>query len=70
MIAEERQLDANNEPIIAVIEDGGSYTQDTSAADYITPPELNWAVWSSLINGARGIQYFNNSFAGPGRGKQ
>ena len=28
-------------------------------------PELNWAVWSSLIHGARGIIYFNHTFAGP-----
>ncbi len=32
---------------------------------YITPPELNWAVWSSLIHGARGVIYFNHTFAGP-----
>src|SRR5262249_49204251 len=36
-----------------------------STANYITPPELNWAVWSSLIHGARGIIYFNHTFAGP-----
>lgn len=28
------------------------------AAHHITPPEFNWAVWSSLIHGARGIGYF------------
>jgi Bacterial Ig-like domain len=65
LIRNEIADDANNAPVIAVIEDGGSYTQDTSASDYITPPELNWAVWSSIVNGARGIQYFNNTFAGP-----
>ena len=38
---------------------------DTTAATYITPPELNWAVWSSLIHGAREIIYFNHTFYGP-----
>jgi hypothetical protein len=53
-------------PIYQIIETGGPYTENTSASNYITPPELNWAVWSSIIHGARGIIYFNHSFAGPG----
>ena len=53
------------QPVYAFIEDGGPYTEDTSSSDYITPPELNWAVWSSLIHGARGVIYFNHTFAGP-----
>jgi hypothetical protein len=52
-------------PIAQFVEDGGPYTQDTAASDYITPPEMNWAVWSSIIHGARMIVYFNHSFAGP-----
>jgi hypothetical protein len=53
-------------PIFQFVETGGPYTEDTSASNYITPPELNWAVWSSVIHGARGIVYFNHTFAGPG----
>jgi hypothetical protein len=52
-------------PIASFVENGGPYIQDTSASTYITPPELNWAVWSSIIHGARQIIYFNHSFAGP-----
>jgi hypothetical protein len=29
----------------------------------ITPPELNWAVWSSINHGARGIIYFDKATA-------
>ena len=66
MIDTERALQgAHPAPIFAYIEDGGPFSQDTSASDYITPPELNWAVWSSLIHGARGVIYFNNTFGGP-----
>jgi len=68
MIDVERSYQAGHfpAPIIAYIEDGGPYTEDTTAATYIKPAELNWAVWSSLIHGAQGIDYFNHSFAGPG----
>jgi len=52
-------------PIAQFVEDGGPYIQDTTAATYITPPEINWSVWSSIIHGARQIIYFNHSFAGP-----
>jgi len=31
----------------------------------IRPAELRAAVWSGLINGARGVVYFNHSFGGP-----
>jgi len=66
MIDAERAFQgAHPAPIVAVIEDGGPYGEDTSASDYITPPELNWAVWSSIIHGARMIDYFNHTFAGP-----
>ena len=68
MIDAERKITGGTTPIYAYIEDGGPYTQDTTAASYITPPELNWATWSSLIHGARGVIYFNDTFAyqGPG----
>jgi hypothetical protein len=52
-------------PICSFIENGGPYNQDTTAASYIQPPELNWAVWQTIIHGTRCIMYFNNSFAGP-----
>jgi hypothetical protein len=42
-------------PLAQFIEDGGPYTEDTSASTYITPPEMSWAVWSSIIHGARQI---------------
>ena len=64
-VAMERAILGDATPVYAFIEDGGPYTIDSTAASYITPPELNWAVWSSLINGARGIIYFNHTFAGP-----
>ncbi len=53
-------------PILSYIENGGPMTEDTTADMYITPPELNAAVWSSIIHGARGVVYFNHSFVGPG----
>jgi hypothetical protein len=52
-------------PIPQIIENGGPFNENTAASSYITPPELNWAVWSSIIHGARQIVYFNHSFAGP-----
>jgi Ca-dependent carbohydrate-binding module xylan-binding/Calx-beta domain len=52
-------------PIAAYIETGGPYTENSTGATYISPPELNWAVWSSLIHGAGQIIYFNHSFGGP-----
>ena len=52
-------------PIAAFIETGGAAFEDTSGAYYITPPEMNWAVWSSIIHGARQIIYYNHSHAGP-----
>ena len=53
-------------PIAQFIEDGEPGNSPTGvAADYITPPELNWAVWSSMIHGASGIIYFNHTFTGP-----
>lgn len=35
-----------------------------------TGPEISAAVWSMIINGARGIIYFNHAFAGPCNGSQ
>src|SRR5262249_6707130 len=44
-----------------LVETGELGKADTDA-DYITPPELNWASWSSIIHGAREIIYFNHTF--------
>ena len=65
VITREIALTGGSQPVFAFVEDGGPFTADTQTSDYITPPELNWAVWSSLIHGARGIIYFNHSFGGP-----
>jgi hypothetical protein len=51
-------------PIMAIIEDGNSTADSRSV--YITPPEMNWAAWSSIIHGARGISWFDHTFFGPG----
>lgn len=56
---------AHPAPIAQFVENGGPYLQDTTPGTYITPPELNWSVWSTLIHGARQIIYFNHTFAGP-----
>lgn len=53
-------------PLWLYVETGGPYTEDTVLANYITPPQINWAVWSCIIHGARGILYFDNTFTGPG----
>ena len=53
-------------PIFVFIEDGDPFTGDTNGSDYIKPAEMNWATWSSLIHGARGVIYFDHSFSGPG----
>jgi hypothetical protein len=50
-------------PIAQFIETGEPGNAGTDA-DYITPPELNWATWSSIIHGAREIIYFNHTFTG------
>ncbi|MDR3659102.1 MAG: hypothetical protein P4L86_01575, partial [Mycobacterium sp.] len=62
-----RSLESPNgsEPIWAFIEDGYPFTGDS---EFITPAEMNWAMWSSIIHGARGIVYFNHSFSGPQQG--
>lgn len=52
-------------PIGNFIENGGPYFEDTTAATYISPAELNAAMWSSIIHGARWLVYFNHTFAGP-----
>jgi hypothetical protein len=54
-------------PIIAVIEDGNPF--DAAQVSYfIRPEEYNWAMWASLIHGARGFDIFDHS--GMARGGQ
>ena len=52
-----------SEPIWAFVEDGCPFTAPDDQC--ITPAQMNWGVWSSIIHGARGIIYFNHSFSGP-----
>ncbi len=54
---------SGGEPIWAFVEDG--YPGSGSDSLHITPSEMNWAIWSSIIHGARGVIYFNHSFSGP-----
>ena len=53
-------------PIFQLVETGQpnnfSPSSGTAAEYYITPPQLNAAVWSSIIHGARGIIYFDHTF--------
>ena len=65
LITQQEEATGGNSPIYSYIELGGPWLEDTSASYYITPEEVNWAAWSSLIHGARGIVYFNHTFAGP-----
>jgi hypothetical protein len=48
-------------PIFQYVEDSNIGNSGDVA---ITPPEMNWAVWSSIIHGARGIIYFDHAFGG------
>jgi hypothetical protein len=58
-----RQLAKDKEPVWAYIELGHPFTENNWPS--ITPQQVAAAVWQSLISGARGIIYFNNSFGGP-----
>ena len=42
----------------------GNVGASSDGLTYITPPELNWAVWSLLNHGARAIIYFDHNFSG------
>jgi len=52
-------------PLLQFVENGGPYNGQTDGSSYIQPPELNAAVWNSIIHGARAICYFDSSFSGP-----
>jgi hypothetical protein len=53
---------AGSKPVWNFVEVGHPFSE--SWAPRITPAQTKAAVWSSLINGARGITYFNHSFGG------
>jgi hypothetical protein len=53
-------------PTSVFIETGGPYTENRSIGDYIQPRELNAAIWSVLIHGARYLQYFQHTFGSAG----
>ena len=46
-------------PIFNFIENGGPWIE---TSPYITPAEMNAAVWGSIMGGARGVIYFNHTF--------
>lgn len=50
-------------PVWNFVELGHPSTKDEGGA--ITGPQMRAAVWSSIINGARGIVYFVHNFGGP-----
>jgi hypothetical protein len=54
---------AGSKPVWNFVEVGHPFTEED--APTITAAQARAAVWSSIINGARGIVYFNHSFAGP-----
>jgi hypothetical protein len=66
VIDQQRAYQLTPAPLMGIVENGGPFTSNTTGASYIQPAELNWAVWESIIHGARGIVYFNNTFGGPG----
>jgi hypothetical protein len=59
-------MDGERKPIWNFVETGWPFTESASAGGRsIRPDEMRAAVWHSLIAGARGILYFQHSFAGP-----
>ncbi|HEY6330630.1 MAG TPA: hypothetical protein VI756_14930, partial [Blastocatellia bacterium] len=66
VIDAQRAYTSGSKPVAVIVENGGPFTTDTLASDYIQPEELNWAVWQGILHGARALVYFNHSFGGPG----
>jgi hypothetical protein len=62
-VARMRKLAGEARPVWAFVELGHPYAEMSWPT--ITPPQVEAAVWHSLIAGARGIIYFNHSFGGP-----
>lgn len=55
-------LDGVRQPVWGFVEVGHPFTE--GSAPTITAPQMQSAVWHSIIAGARGIVYFNHSFGG------
>jgi hypothetical protein len=62
IIDQQRRYQAIKTPLAAIIENGCVWPTNTIAYQCIQPAEMNWAVWESIIHGARALIYFNNSF--------
>jgi PA14 domain len=63
-----RKLDARDgkrQPIWNFVEVACPWNECGGDPDFITPAEIRAAVWHSIIAGARGIIYFQHTFAGP-----
>ena len=60
-----RRLLNYSKPVWGFTEVGGPFPYNTTAGSNATPAEVRASVWSQIINGARGIIYFNHSFGGP-----
>jgi hypothetical protein len=56
-------MDGKRQPVWAFVEVGHPFTEDW--APTINGDQIAGAVMNSLINEARGIQYFNHNFGGP-----
>lgn len=56
-------LDGKAQPILGFVETGHPMTDEKYAP--ISAPQIQGAVMSEIIHGARGIIYFTHSFAGP-----
>ncbi|WBB95761.1 MULTISPECIES: DUF4082 domain-containing protein [unclassified Solwaraspora] len=56
-------MDGKRQPVWAFVEVGHPFTEDW--APTITGEQVTGAVMNSVINEARGIQYFNHNFGGP-----
>ena len=50
-------------PVLQFVEDGYSGSDPVEISQFTQPDEMNWAIWSSIIHGARAICYFNHTFA-------
>lgn len=55
--------DGQRHPNWAFVETGHPWSESFSPT--ITPPQIRSAAWHSIINGARGLLYFQHSFGGP-----
>ncbi|MBP2375919.1 hypothetical protein JOF46_003831 [Paeniglutamicibacter psychrophenolicus] len=61
-------VDGKLQPLWQFIENMGGTDNEAAFTNYIQPDQLRGAVMNSIIHEARGILYFNQSFAGPCKG--